>query len=122
MAGLTATDFEYVWARLDADAQASKFSQSALLRLTDYYRRLDTADRQVADAVLASWVTSPDVRKRFDALALIGEFAIRSALPAVRADLTRLRDAVGPSVASDRAKLTRIMERLSVQSSLLADD
>lgn len=110
--GLTATDFERVWARWDADAQSSKFSQGALLWLTEYYRGLDPADRQVADAVLLSWVTNGDVRQRFDALALVREFEITSTLPAVRAEPAWLRDAVGPPVASDREKLTRVVERL----------
>ncbi len=112
MSGLSRRDFEDLWERFDAEAQAAKFSHEALLRLTEFYRGLDQEDRQVVDEVLASWVIEGDIRRRFDALALIDEFEIRSALPALQADLDRLADAVGPSVPTDRAKLERIIARL----------
>jgi hypothetical protein len=57
-------------------------------------------------------VLEGDERQRFDALALIDEFRIRSALSALEADLARLTDAVGPSVPTDRAKLERIISDL----------
>jgi hypothetical protein len=112
MSGLSRRDFEDLWARLDAEAQAAKFSHEALLRLTEFYRRLDQEDRRVVDEVLASWVLEGDERRRFDALALIDEFEIRSALPALQGHLARLADAVGPSVPTDRAKLERMIAHL----------
>src|SRR5690606_7287783 len=101
-----------LWEQLDADAQAAKFSHEATLRLADFYRLLDCEDRRVVDEALASWVVDGDERHRFDALALIDEFQIRSALPVLEADLARLAGAVGPSVPTDRAKLERIVENL----------
>lgn len=112
MSGLTRSDFEDLWERLDGEAQAAKFSQEALLRLADFYRRLDDEDRRVVDEALTSWVSEGDERRRFDALALIDEFRIQSALPALQADLARLADAVGASVPTDRAKLERIIAHL----------
>jgi hypothetical protein len=112
VSGLSPRDFEEVWERFDAEGQAAKFSHEAVLRLADYYRGLDDEDRQVVDETLATWVLLPDVRRRFDALALIDEFGIRSALLALEADLARLDGAVGPSVPTDRAKLERIIARL----------
>src|SRR6266568_6862904 len=112
MSGLSRRDFEELWERLDSDAQAAKFSHEAVLRLTNYYRSLDDEDRQVVNEVLVSWVLEGDERRRFDALALIDEFGIRSALPALEADLARLADAVGASVPTDRAKLERIIAGL----------
>ena len=112
MSGFTRDAFEALWAKLDADAQAEKFSQGTVLRLADFYRQLDEEDRRVVNEVLASWVRDGDARRRFDALALIDHFDVRSALPAVQADLERLSSAVGPSVASDRAQLERIIARL----------
>ena len=116
MSPLSRPDFEDVWERLDAEAQAAKFSHEALLRLTDFYRRLDDEDRRVVDETLASWVLEGDERRRFDALALIDEFGIRCALPALEADLARLADAVGASVPTDRAKLERIIADLRLNA------
>jgi hypothetical protein len=112
MTGLSRRDFEDVWGRFDAEAQARKFSHEAVLRLADYYRRLDDEDKRVVDETLASWVLEGDERRRFDALALIDEFRIRSARPALEADLAQLADAAGPSVPTDRAKLERIIAGL----------
>jgi hypothetical protein len=112
MSGLSRREFEDLWERFDAEAQAARFSHEALLRLTDFYRRLDEDDRQVVDEALASWVLEGDERRRFDALALIDEFGIRSALPALEEELARLADAVGASVPTDRAKLERIIAGL----------
>ena len=112
MSGLTANDFEDVWARFDIEAQSAKFSHEAVLRLAQFYGRLDEEDRQVVDRILTSWVLNGDARRRFDALALIDEFGIRSALPVLQSVLTRLEDAAGPSVRTDRAKLERIIAHL----------
>ena len=68
--------------------------------------------QQVVDRILTSWVLNGDARRRFDALALIDEFGIRSALPVLQSALTRLEDAAGPSVRTDRAKLERIIAGL----------
>jgi hypothetical protein len=113
MSGLAREAFEALWERLDEEAEAAKFSHEALLRLTDFYRRLDDKDdRRVIDETLASWVLEGDERHRFDALAVIHEFHVRSALPALEAELARLDDAVGPSAPTDRAKLERIIADL----------
>jgi hypothetical protein len=112
MSGLSRRDFEGVWERFDAEAQAAKFSHEAVLRLADYYRHLDVEDKRVVDETLACWVLEGDERRRFDALALIDEFRIRLALPALEADLARLAGAAGPSVPTDRAKLERIIAEL----------
>lgn len=112
MSDLSRDEFEELWAKLDADAQAAKFSHGAVLRLADFYRQLGEEDRRVVDEVLASWVLEGDARRRFDALALIDEFEIRSALPALQAELAGLSEAVGPSVPTDRAKLRRIIAHL----------
>jgi hypothetical protein len=112
MSGLSRREFEGVWERFDAEAQAAKFSHEAVLRLADYYRHLDNEDKRVVDETLASWVLEGDERRQFDALALIDEFRIRSALPALEADLARLANAAGPSVPTDRAKLQRIIADL----------
>ena len=112
MSGLTRESFEDLWARLDAEAQANKFSQEALLRLSELYRALDDDERKTVDAVLRDWVLEGNPRQRFDALALIDEFIIRDAASQLRTALERLEHATGPSVPTDRAKLQRILARL----------
>lgn len=112
MSGLTRQAFEDRWLRLDAEAQENKFSHQALLRLIDLYASLGSKERAVVDEVLSHWVLAGNPRQRFDALALIDEFAIRAALPEVRAALEQVDRAKGPSVPTDRAKLERIVARL----------
>jgi hypothetical protein len=116
MSGLTREEFEATWARLDVEAHRNKFSHQALLRLTELYRDLDADDRDSVAAVLREWVLTASSRQRFDALALIDGFVIRSAAPELRVALERLDGATGPSVPSDRAKLERIIARIGEPS------
>jgi hypothetical protein len=67
----------------DEDA-GEKVSNRATTRLADLYVQVDADKRAVFDAVLADWVRSTDLCKQFDAKALIWQFRICSALPAVR--------------------------------------
>jgi hypothetical protein len=112
MSGLSRTEFEELWARLYADAESSKFSEIAVFELTDFYRLLDEDDRSVADEVVTRWVTDGDASQRFVALSIIEDFEIRSALPALRSDLSRVNHATGPSVPWDRERLERIIALL----------
>ena len=112
MSGLSVKLFEELWTRIDAEAQARKDSQAALSRLTEHYQRLDEEDKSVANVVLVRWVTEGNTRQRYDALALIREFEIRSALPALRENLASLAQATGPSVPFDREKLEQIIAGL----------
>ena len=84
MSSLRRDKFERLWERLDAEALAAKQSQEATVRLTSFYAGLDEGDRAVVNAAIAEWVVGDDNRRRFDALALIQEFEIRSAVPALR--------------------------------------
>src|SRR4051794_29081176 len=116
MSGITRQAFEDLWARLDSEAQANKFSHEALLRLIEAYHALDSDERETVDAVLRDWVLEGNPRQRFDALALIDEFAIRTARPQLKIALERLNHAAGPSVPTDRSKLQRILARLEESS------
>jgi hypothetical protein len=112
MSGMTRQQFEDLWVRLDSEAQANKFSHEAMLRLIELYRALDYDERETVDAVLRDWVLDGNPRQRFDALALIDEFAIRDAAPQLRIALEHLDHATGPSVPTDRSKLERILAHL----------
>jgi hypothetical protein len=112
VSGLTKAEFEELWTQLDADALEEKYSQGAFLRLTEYFGHLDEDDKRVVGEVLFSWILDGNARQRFDALAIIEDFEIRSALPVLRENLTRLEDATGPSVPDDREQLEQIIAHL----------
>lgn len=107
-------DVEALWERFDREAQSMKSSLHAVERLADLYARLDDRDRPVADELLTTWIRLElDARRWFDALALIRRFEVRSALPALHAELASLDgDVGGPAVRFERAKLQRIIETL----------
>ena len=113
MSGLDRAEFESFWERLDAEALAAKFSQEATIRLASFYRGLDEDDRAVVDAALAEWVSGENARRRFDALALIHEFEIRSAVPALRERMQSLAGAAEGPLADERARTERIVAALS---------
>ncbi len=113
MSVLTSEEVERLWARLDDEAQAVKLSHQAVMRFEEFYRQLSEPDRSVVDGVLANWIDRGlDSRRRFDALALVSRFQIRSALPAVQLALSSLDSAEGPSVPFERSKLGRIIAKL----------
>ncbi|MBV1893143.1 MAG: hypothetical protein KUG57_03785 [Ilumatobacteraceae bacterium] len=118
MGVLTAEEVERLWARLDDEAQAVKLSHQAVLRFEQFYRGLSDPDRSVVDGVLANWIgRGLDSRRRFDGLAVISRFEIRSALPALREAVSALDCAEGPSVPFERSKLGRIIEKIEAAGS-----
>jgi len=112
MSGLTKDAFQALWDRFDREAQEHKFSQEAFLRLKAFYRQLDDDDRLVVNGVLPEWISQGDLRHRYDALALIEDFGIRSVLPTLKVERARLATADGPSVPFDRKELARIIAEL----------
>lgn len=111
MSSLTREEFETFWAQIDAAAVSE--SPMATVRLASFYRDLGDEDRAVVDDALADWVMHGDERRRFDAVALIQEFEIRSAVPALRERIATLPEgSIGP-VGAERAKLERVLALLS---------
>jgi hypothetical protein len=101
-----------LWERFDSEALDAKFSQQATMRLADFYRLLEDADRAVVDQAVADWVADDDDRRGFDARALIREFEIRSAVPALKARLAALpTDGTGP-IAGERAELDKLVKAI----------
>jgi hypothetical protein len=113
VSGLTRAEFESLWDRLDAEALAGKQSQEATVRLTSFYGELDEADRAVVDEALTDWVTADDDRRLFDALALIADFEIRSALPALKRRAESLAGATEGPPKYEREKIERVVRELS---------
>ncbi|MCX7146238.1 MAG: hypothetical protein NT042_08565 [Sulfuritalea sp.] len=97
----------------DEEANALKDSYLALDRLQSLYRRFDAEERVMADQVLADWALSEDENVRFDALALIDDFKIKTAAPALQNLLTRLASLGTPGAPFELQKVNRILGDLS---------
>jgi hypothetical protein len=89
----------------------AKDSQGALLAMFDRYRLLSPHERKEVDSLLAEEVASPDEGVRFDALALIREFNIRSTEPQLRSLAARLETEMTPGAPFELAKVNRILNQ-----------
>ena len=107
---------EEAWRSIDRQAEAQKDSHSAVFALRSFYRWLTNDERPAADGVLIEWAQSDDIKKQFDALALIDELSIVSALPVLRRVAEEIENSVEPSAPYDWAKVNRMIGRLSDQS------
>lgn len=96
----------------DEEARSLKDSYLALQRLKDLYRRFDDQERLMADQVIVEWALSSDENLRFDALALIREFEIASAAPALRQLAERLSTLQTPGAPYELRKVHRILDGL----------
>jgi hypothetical protein len=97
----------------DADASARKDSQLVLDRLHMLYRKFDVSEQGMANKVLAEWALSSDEGMRFDALALIDEFKIKQAIPALNELAQRLLSSKAPGAPYELEKAKRIVADLS---------
>ena len=77
------------------------------------YERLDPGRRKVVDALLTDWILSDDGDLRYDALELVQEFRIRSALPALGELVERLRGAESPRVRDELPTVERAITSLT---------
>ncbi len=109
-------DWETFWQEVDQTYQEAKDSQGALLALSDRYRRLSPNERNVVDRLLADKLASPDENIRFDALALVGEFKIRSTEPQLRSLAARLEAEMTPGAPFELAKVNRILNQFQQAS------
>jgi hypothetical protein len=96
----------------DRDANALKESNLAWDWLRSLYRKFDAEERKLADQVLSEWTLSDDDNVRYDALVLIGEFRIMSALPALQKLSARLRGSKAPGAPYELQKVDRILKDL----------
>ena len=67
----------------DDVARSLKDPNITLEKLRVLYEKFDDIDRGLADQVLSEWVLSEDEGLRFDALALIDDLGIDTAMPAL---------------------------------------
>ena len=95
----------------EQEAKEQKNSMLVLERLKDFYRQLDPADKALADQVLCTWLQA-DEGYRFDALALIREFKIATALPHLRSLAAGLTRSKQPGAPFELQKVETIMQTL----------
>lgn len=101
-----------LWETVNEEADRLKDSYVALDRLYAWYRQLDTLERPVADEVVAGWVMSDTEAKRFDAVALIREFEVVRAVPALRELARRLGKSGDPGAPFEREKVESLAAEL----------
>lgn len=101
--------------RREADEEAASRRDSCVAadRLHALYRRFDAGERGMADQVLAEWVLAEDEGVRFDAFALITDFKIRTAEPAIRVLAQRLALSSTPGAPYELKKIDRILRVLA---------
>jgi cysteinyl-tRNA synthetase len=97
---------------IDGEARALKDPEIALEQLRTLYKKFDSAERQMADQVLAEWALSEDEKLRFDGLALIYDFDVYTAIPALRELAKRLTSSTAPSAPYELKKIERILAKL----------
>lgn len=106
-------ELDAFWQRVDREALELKDSYRALDRLHALYRGLDADERALADEALSGWVLSDDEGKRFDAMALIREFRIERAVPALQRLVRRLEESSEPGAPFEHDKAAGLIAELS---------
>ena len=97
----------------DERAKELKGPQIASEKLRSLYRSFDAQERIMADRVVIEWVLSDEEGIRFDALALVEDFRIRAAIPALRELASRLGNQRTPGAPFERARTDRIIAELN---------
>lgn len=117
MTGLTEAQWEAMRNAMSREALAAKSSQVALGALLDAYRNFDALDKRVVDEWMAQALLTDDEVARFDALAMIREFGVRSALPQLRTLASRLEVDDSPAAPYEWAKVNRLIAALQAPES-----
>lgn len=94
-------------------AVASKQSQAALSSLFDRYEMLSDGERCIINKLLADELLSEDESARFDALAIIRKFRIKTTLPALRELARELESQNFPGAPYEWKKVNRLIGLLS---------
>jgi hypothetical protein len=68
----------------------------------------------MASRVLAEWSLSTNVGKRFDALAIVDEYRVSEAVPALRELANRLEMSAEPGAPFELQKVNRIVSSLNM--------
>ncbi len=101
------------WDQANREAARLKDSYVALDRLQNWYQRLGSRERALANRVLSEWLLSEVEAKRFDAVAMVREFRLMSALDALRQLSSRLGESKAPGARFEREKVDGLIEDLA---------
>jgi hypothetical protein len=119
------TDFDQFRTEIDkfrrtAEDEASYLKEPfvVLERLSELYRSLDERYRAAADGIFSDWLLSDDESRRFDAIALIRRFEVRSAVPRLRELADRLATRSGPGPKFERQKVEKLIDVLTAADTL----
>ena len=105
-------EMEELWRRANQDAKERKDPFVALEMLLSLYSDFDPERRECAKQVLATWVLSDAEAKRFDAMALIREFRIAEAVPALEKLRQQLAASRAPGAPFEREKVDGLLAEL----------
>lgn len=100
----------------EEEAASMKDPYVALDRLYSLYKKFDAEERTMANQVLAEWTLSDSEKLRFEAMALIDDFHIVSAIPTLRELATRLAATNTPGAPFELQKVERIIQDLDKQT------
>jgi hypothetical protein len=118
---VTGKEVRAAWLRgreeAEAQAIANKQSQEALHAQALRYRALSPADRVIVNQVLIDQLGSNDETARFDATALVREFRIAAALPALRKLADWLETQDWPGAPYEWAIVNQLIGELASKSS-----
>jgi hypothetical protein len=95
------------------EANEFKYPYLVLKRLSALYRKFDVEERAMADQVLVEWVLSEDSSMRFDARALIDDFRVIQAVPALQILAKRLESSRAVSAPAELEVTNRIIGDLT---------
>ena len=114
MMGRPSTTDLWVELRFNLTQQAgdSKSAQEATVELSRRYGLLDEDERAEVDRLLDKWVLSDVKAERFDALAIIYDHGVASAVPALRKLFSRLEESDEVGAPYEWAKVNRLLGRL----------
>lgn len=109
------TEMERYREHADREAQSRRDPYIALDRLHLLYLRFDDAARAMANQVLGEWVLSDDASKRYNAIALIRDFKVNSAAPALQQLADRLADSDELGASDERNKASDLARDLEAE-------
>ena len=93
---------------------ALKDPQQVTVQLSRAYARSDAEQQRVIHDVLRKWLLSDDEARRFDALTIVEEHKVRSAMPALRGLQDRLeREQASPGAPYEWAWVNRVIGTLA---------
>ena len=92
---------------------ANRQPYAPIEELSALYRRLDAQEKVVVDGLIAADLDSEDSGVRYDAMWLIREFAIRSAVPGLRSLSGRLVPSAEAGAPFELQKVERLIRELS---------